>query len=39
MKAMTEAWLQAAYSDLEVIDRISGSEHLTHMVAFHAQPE
>lgn len=37
MKKLTEAWLRAAQDDLDVIDRILLDEHLTHIVAFHAQ--
>lgn len=37
MKKLTEAWLKAAEDDLRVIERIGRDEHLTHMVAFHAQ--
>jgi hypothetical protein len=37
MKKLTEEWLKAAEDDLRVIERIGQDEHLTHMVAFHAQ--
>jgi HEPN domain-containing protein len=37
MKKLTEEWLRAAKDDLHVIDRIGRDEHLTHMIAFHAQ--
>ena len=37
MKKLTEEWLKAAKDDLRVIDRIGQDEHLTHMIAFHAQ--
>ena len=37
MKKLTEEWLKAAEDDLRVIERIGRDEHLTHMVAFHAQ--
>lgn len=37
MKKLTEAWLRAAQDDLDVIDRILLDDHLTHIVAFHAQ--
>ena len=37
MKKLTEEWLKAAEDDLRVIERIRQDEHLTHMVAFHAQ--
>jgi len=37
MKKLTEEWLKSAEDDLRVIERIGQDEHLTHMVAFHAQ--
>ncbi|MEA3545636.1 MAG: HEPN domain-containing protein [Thermodesulfobacteriota bacterium] len=37
MKSLTNAWLDAAKNDLDVIDRIIKDDHLTHIVAFHAQ--
>ena len=37
MKNLTEEWLKAAQDDLDVIERIIADEHLTHIVAFHAQ--
>ncbi len=37
MKVLTEAWLKAAKNDLDVIDRIIEDNHLSHIVAFHAQ--
>ncbi|MGC8493995.1 MAG: HEPN domain-containing protein [Syntrophobacteraceae bacterium] len=37
MKKVTKEWLRAAADDLRVIDRIRRDEHLTHMIAFHAQ--
>jgi HEPN domain-containing protein len=37
MKNLTEEWLKAAQDDLRVIDLIGHDEHLTHMIAFHAQ--
>ena len=37
MKKLTEEWLKPAEDDLRVIDRIGRDEHLTHMIAFHAQ--
>ncbi len=37
MKELTEAWLNAANNDLDVIDRIIADSHLSHIVAFHAQ--
>ncbi|WP_432823898.1 HEPN domain-containing protein [Trichloromonas sp.] len=37
MKKLTEEWLKAAKDDLDVIERILGDEHLSHIVAFHAQ--
>ena len=37
MKKQTENWLNAAKDDLILIGEIILNEHLTHMVAFHAQ--
>lgn len=37
MKKVSEEWLKAARDDLGVMEKISSDEHLTHMVAFHAQ--
>ncbi|MBW1929153.1 MAG: HEPN domain-containing protein [Deltaproteobacteria bacterium] len=37
MRKITEEWLKAAQDDLMVIERIMDTEHLTHMVALHAQ--
>ena len=37
MKKQAESWLSAAKDDLDVIKEIIGNEHLTNMVAFHAQ--
>jgi len=37
MKSLTEEWLRAAEDDLDVIERIIGEDHLTNIVAFHAQ--
>jgi len=37
MKSLTNAWLDAAKNDLDVIDRIIKDDHLAHIVAFHAQ--
>ncbi len=37
MKKVSEEWLKAAMDDLRVMEKISSDEHLTHMVAFHAQ--
>ncbi len=37
MKKLTEAWLRAAKDDLDVIERIIKDDHLSHVVAFHAQ--
>ena len=37
MKKQAEHWLNAAKDDLIVINEIIQNEHLTHMVAFHAQ--
>ncbi len=37
MKSLTEAWLTAAKNDMDVIGRIIADDHLTHIVAFHAQ--
>jgi HEPN domain-containing protein len=37
MKKITKEWFKAANDDLEVIKKIIELEHLTHIVAFHAQ--
>lgn len=37
MKKISKEWLKAAEDDLKVIEKIHSDEHLTHMVAFHAQ--
>lgn len=37
MKKLTEEWMRAAQDDLDVISRIIDEEHLSHIVAFHAQ--
>ena len=37
MKKLTEEWLRAAKDDLDVIEKIINVEHLSHIVAFHAQ--
>lgn len=37
MKKLTEEWLKAAKDDLDVIERIINDDHLSHIVAFHAQ--
>ena len=37
MKEMTKEWLKAAKDDLDVIEKIIEIDHLTNMVAFHAQ--
>lgn len=37
MKKLTEDWIRAAQDDLDVISRIIDEEHLSHIVAFHAQ--
>ena len=37
MRKATKEWLKAALDDLLVIKQIINIEHLTHMVAFHAQ--
>lgn len=37
MKKLTEEWIGAAQDDLDVISRIIDEEHLSHIVAFHAQ--
>ncbi len=37
MKKLTEEWLRAAKDDLDVIEKILGEAHLSHIVAFHAQ--
>ncbi len=37
MKKQADSWLQAAYSDLIVIEGIVNREDISHMVAFHSQ--
>jgi HEPN domain-containing protein len=37
MKPVTEEWFNKAQDDLDVIKKIINDEHLTNMVAFHAQ--
>ena len=37
MKKLTEEWLRAAKDDLDVIEKILGEAHLSHITAFHAQ--
>ena len=37
MKKLTKEWLKAAGDDLDVIERILDDDHLSHVVAFHAQ--
>ena len=37
MKKQAESWLQAAKSDLIVIEEIVDREEVAHMVAFHSQ--
>jgi len=37
MKMLAEEWLKAAKDDLDVIEKIIEDEHLSHIVAFHAQ--
>ncbi len=37
MKQITGEWLRSAEDDLALIQKIISEEHLTHMVAFHAQ--
>lgn len=37
MRAFTKEWLKAAYDDLLTIEEIINNQHLTHIVAFHAQ--
>ena len=37
MRAIAKEWLERAKDDLDVIQDIFASEHLTNMVAFHAQ--
>lgn len=37
MKKLTKEWIRAAQDDLDVISRIINEEHLSHIVAFHAQ--
>lgn len=36
MKKQSESWLQAAYSDLIVIEEIVDREEISHMVTFHS---
>jgi HEPN domain-containing protein len=37
MEKQADSWLQAAYSDLIVIEGIVNREDISHMVAFHSQ--
>ena len=37
MKLTTQEWINRAKDDLDVIEEIQDIEHLTNMVAFHAQ--
>lgn len=37
MSEQARGWLEAARDDLLIIEKIIDEEHLTHMVAFHAQ--
>jgi len=37
MKKIAAEWLKAAKDDLDVIEKIVSCDHLTHIVAFHAQ--
>jgi HEPN domain-containing protein len=37
MKKLTEEWLRAAKDDLDVMEKILGEAHLSHITAFHAQ--
>lgn len=37
MSNMTKEWLAAAYDDILTIEEIKDNNHLTHIVAFHAQ--
>lgn len=37
MRAFTREWLSAAYDDILTIEEIIENQHLTHIVAFHAQ--
>jgi len=37
MNRLSQAWLQAASDDLDVIEQILSQPHLTHLVAFHSQ--
>ena len=37
MKTLTQAWLNAARDDLLTIEELIDIEHLTHIVAFHAE--
>lgn len=37
MKQITREWFKAAYDDILIIEEIIDKEHLSHLVAFHAQ--
>ena len=37
MKILTQEWLKAARDDVLTIEELIDSEHLTHIVAFHAE--
>jgi HEPN domain-containing protein len=37
MRAFAREWLSAAYDDILTIEEIIDNQHLTHIVAFHAQ--
>ncbi len=37
MKKQANSWLEAALSDIQIIEEVIELEHLTHMVAFHSQ--
>ncbi|MBT5934556.1 MAG: HEPN domain-containing protein [Sulfurimonas sp.] len=37
MKVISKEWLKASRDDMLIIEQIINIEHLTHMVAFHAQ--
>ena len=37
MKTLTQEWLNAARDDILTIEELIDSEHLTHIVAFHAE--
>ena len=37
MRSFTKEWIKASIDDLMTIEQILNNEHLTHIVAFHAQ--